>query len=260
MTKRSNMTMWEHFGELRKRLVYTFIVFLLSTIVGFITAEHVIQYIEQDIAHHLSLVLIAPTDAFKVYFQFSLIVAFVITFPFLLFQVWSFIKPGLTDRERKVTLSFIPSALALFLLGMSFGYFWLFPFVFKFMTEIAIRLGAEEMYGIHQFFSFLFTLVFPFGLLFQMPILILFLTRLEVITPKLLVTFRKYAYFVLFVIAAIITPPELLSHLFVTLPLILLYELSVGLSRVTYKRLQKRKVREQRAEQNDQIDREQSVK
>jgi sec-independent protein translocase protein TatC len=242
MSNQTNMNFWDHVGELRKRVMYMLIVFVISMVLGFISAEYVINFLKvQPVAEPIDWVVIGLTDAFKVYFQFSIVVGLVITFPFALFQIWSFVSPGLTDKEKKLTLSFIPGAVVLFLIGLAFGYFWLFPFVVGFMTNIANQLGAEEMYGMIQYFSFLFTLVIPFGFLFQMPLLILFLTRLGIITPTLLGQARKYAYFALFVLAALITPPELLSHLLVTFPLIILYEISVWLSYWSYKQIQKEK-------------------
>lgn len=239
MANQTNMTMWDHLGELRKRLIYVLIVFVLSMLIGFFFAEEVVSYLKLQVAEHLELAVFSPTDAFKVYIQFAIAVALTITFPFALYHIWSFVKPGLTEKERKLTLSYIPGGALLFLIGLSFGYFMLFPFVLSFMTNIATQLQAVEVYGMLQYFSFLFSLVLPFGFLFQMPLLILFLTSLGIITPAFLRKIRKYAYFALFVLAAVITPPELLSHLLVTLPLILLYEISIWLSGVSYRRLQR---------------------
>lgn len=241
-----DMSVIGHIGELRKRVIYILILFLVSMVIGFFTAEYVIRYLmNQPVAEQVPWVVIRLTDAFQVYFQFAIVVGLVITFPFALYQLWAFISPGLRQKERQVTLSLIPGSIFLFVLGLAFGYFWLFPFVVQFMTGIAERIGVEEMYGMVQYFHFMFSLVVPFGFLFQLPILILFLTRLGVITPVLLKKIRKYAYFGLFVIAALITPPEILSHLFVTLPLIILYEFSVWLSNVSYKRMQRRIVLEE---------------
>jgi sec-independent protein translocase protein TatC len=242
MSDQMNMNFWDHIGELRKRVMYILILFVISMVLGFTFAEYVINFLKvQPVAEPIQWVVIGLTDAFKVYFQFSIVVGLVITFPFALYQVWSFVSPGLTSKERRLTLSFIPGAVLLFLVGLAFGYFWLFPFVVGFMTNIANQLGAQEMYGMLQYFSFLFTLVVPFGFLFQMPLLMLFLTRLGLVTPALLSQIRKYAYFALFVLAALLTPPELLSHIFVTIPLVILYEISVGLSRLAYKRIERQK-------------------
>lgn len=240
MTKQTKMSMWDHFGELRKRLLYVFIVFVLSMLVGFFFAEGVVTYLKLQVAEQLQLAVFSPTDAIKVYIQFAVAVGLTMTMPFALYQLWAFVKPGLTEKERKVTLSYIPGGALLFLVGLAFGYFLLFPFVLEFMTSIATQLDALEMYGMLQYFSFLFKLVVPFGFLFQMPLLILFLTSLGIITPMFLSKIRKYAYFALFVLAALITPPEILSHLLVTVPLIILYEISIWFSKLAYRSMLKR--------------------
>ncbi|GGK26664.1 Sec-independent protein translocase protein TatCy [Caldalkalibacillus thermarum] len=242
--KSYDMTVMEHIGELRRRVIYILILFLVSMVIGFFLADDVIQYMQKQAeAAQIPWVVIGLTDAFKVFLLFSIVVGLVLTFPFALYQIWAFVSPGLTDKERKTTLAFIPGAFALFIVGLAFGYFWLFPFVMQFMTGIAQQLGAEEMYGMIHYFRFMFTLVVPFGFIFQMPLLMLFLTRLGVISPPVLKRIRKYAYFALFVIAALITPPELLSHLVVTVPLIILYEISVWFSQWTYRRMHKRQSR-----------------
>ncbi|MDQ0340433.1 sec-independent protein translocase protein TatC [Caldalkalibacillus uzonensis] len=241
-----DMSVMEHIGELRKRVIYVLILFLVSMVLGFFLADNVVQYLQkQPVAAQIPWVVIGLTDAFKVFFLFSIVVGLVITFPFALYQIWAFVSPGLTEKERKITLAYIPGAAVLFVAGLAFGYYWLFPFVIQFMTGIASRLGAEEMYGMIHYFQFMFTLVVPFGFIFQMPLLVLFLTRLGVVSPLLLKRMRKYAYFALFVIAALITPPELLSHLLVTVPLIILYEISVWLSQLTYRRMAAKRINQE---------------
>jgi sec-independent protein translocase protein TatC len=240
MSEQPNMSVWDHIGELRKRLIRVLLLFVLAMSLGLYVAEYVINFLKvQPEAEPIQWIVIGLTDAFKVYFQFSLIFAIVITVPFALYQLWAFVSPGLTEKERRITLSLIPGAVVLFIVGLSFGYFWLFPFVVSFMTGISQKLGAQELYGMVQYFSFLFSIVIPFGFLFQLPIVLLFLTRLGILTPMFLRQIRKYAYFVLFVIAAIITPPDILSHLFVTVPLFILYEISIWLSQITYRKMQR---------------------
>lgn len=232
-TSDRQMPLEEHIGELRRRVIRLLILFLLFMVAGFFLADDVVLYLKnQPVAAQIPWVVLGLTDAFKVYFLFSIVVGLVLTFPFALYQIWAFVSPGLTPRERRLTLSFIPAAVLLFLIGLAFGYFWLFPFMVQFMMNLAERLGAQEMYGMIHYFQFLITFVVPFGFVFQMPVLVLFLTRLQVISPQLLKRIRKYAYFALFVVAAVITPPDVFSHLLVTLPLIGLYELSILLSRL----------------------------
>jgi sec-independent protein translocase protein TatC len=233
----SEMTVMNHIYELRKRLIVTLALFVVSMAVGFFLAGDVIRFLQsQPVAQRIEMAVFDVTDAFKVYFQFSIVVGLVFTFPLALYQIWTFVSPGLKEKERKVTLAYIPGATILFVAGIVFSYMWLFPFIVNFMVGIAERLDAQEVYGMAQYFRFLFSFVVPFGFLFQMPLLIFFLTRLGVITPDFLRRTRKYAYFILFVLAAVITPPELMSHVVVTLPLILLYEFSFFLSRVSYRK------------------------
>jgi sec-independent protein translocase protein TatC len=104
------------------------------------------------------------------------------------------------------------------------------------MSRLADRLDINQVIGINEYFQFLFQLTLPFGLLFQMPVIVMFLTRLGIITPDFLVRVRKFAYFILLVVGAFITPPELLSHLMVTVPLLLLYEISIIISRFAYRK------------------------
>ncbi|MBE4906548.1 twin-arginine translocase subunit TatC [Bacillus luteolus] len=234
------MSVYDHIGELRKRLIYIVVFFFLAMVGGFFLAEPIIVYLQHaDEAKELTMNSFRPADPIKIYMQFAFIIAFVITSPIILYQLWAFISPGLYEKERKVTLSYIPISVFLFLVGISFSYFILFPFVFDFMGRLADRLDINQVIGINEYFQFLFQLTLPFGLLFQMPVVIMFLTRLGIVTPMFLVKVRKYAYFVLLVIGAFITPPELLSHMMVTLPLFGLYEISILVSKGAYRKAKK---------------------
>lgn len=163
-------------------------------------------------------------------------IAVIMTSPVILYQVWSFVSPGLYDKERKVTLSYIPVSVLLFLGGLAFSYFILFPYVVSFMMRLSGDLDIQQVIGINEYFQFLFQITIPFGLLFQLPVVMLFLTRLGIITPMMMAKARKAAYFVLLVIAAFITPPDIVSHMMVTLPLLILYEISIGISRIGYRK------------------------
>ena len=126
------------------------------------------------------------------------------------------------------------------------------------MMNLSTELDITQTIGINEYFTFLFQLLIPFGIVFQLPVVLLFLTRLGILDPKTLVKIRKYAYFVLFVIAAFITPPDLLSHMFVTVPLFALYEISIFISRFGHRKYlkaeQQRQFEEAKAEQQRQID------
>jgi sec-independent protein translocase protein TatC len=233
----NEMSIYDHIGELRKRLIIVVVFFFLAVVGSFFLAEPLIVYLQKaDEAKELTMNAFRLTDPIKIYMEFAFIIAFVISTPIALFQLWAFISPGLYSRERKVTLSYIPISVMLFLLGISFSYFVLFPFVVDFMTRLATRLDIQQVIGINEYFEFLFQLTLPFGLLFQLPVVIMFLTRLGIVTPAFLMKIRKFAYFVLLVIGALITPPELISHLMVTIPLFILYEISILISKGAYKK------------------------
>lgn len=231
------MSVYDHIGELRKRLIIVGSLFMASVIGGFFLAEPIIVYLQHtEQAKDLTMNAFRLTDPIKVFMQFAFLIAFIITFPVAFYQLWSFISPGLYEKERRVTLSYIPISLILFLSGLAFSYFVLFPFVVSFMMGLANRLEINQVIGINEYFQFLFQLTVPFGVLFQLPVVVMFLTRLGIVTPQFFVKFRKIAYFILLVVAAFITPPELLSHLMVTVPLFILYEISIIISRIAYRK------------------------
>ncbi|CAN7579492.1 twin-arginine translocase subunit TatC [Rossellomorea sp. LjRoot5] len=233
-----DMTVYEHIGELQKRLMFVVVFFLLAVVVSFFLAEPLIRYLQHaDEAKELTMNAFRITDPLKIYMEMIMFIALIMTSPIILFQVWSFVSPGLYERERKVTLSYIPVSLILFLGGLSFSYFILFPYIVKFMMGLSMNLNIEQVIGINEYFHFLFQITIPFGFLFQLPVAMLFLTRLGIITPMMMGKMRKAAYFILLVIAALITPPDIVSHLMVTVPLFILYEISIWISKIGYKKV-----------------------
>lgn len=235
-----DMSLLEHIGELRKRIIIVLVFFTVALIVGFFLATPVVTYLQSaPTARDLPMNAFKLTDPFKIYMTFAFVCGVILTSPVILYQFWAFIRPGLHENEQKATLSYIPISFFLFLFGIAFSYFILFPFVIRFMGQLAERLNITEMYGINEYFQFLLQLTLPFGVLFQLPVVIMFLTRLGIVTPMFLSRVRKFAYFVLLVIAGFITPPDLVSHLMVTGPLLLLYEFSIWISKIGYRKVLK---------------------
>ncbi|HJV44908.1 MAG TPA: twin-arginine translocase subunit TatC [Bacillota bacterium] len=227
----------EHLGELRKRIIYCLIFFILAMIFGFVFSKDIVSFLKQGPgASQIDWHVFGIPEALSVYIKVSVIIGLIVSFPFFLYQIWAFAKPGLKRNEQRLALQFIPAATFLFLLGISFSYFILFPMLLKFMIGLTTSLQAEEMFGITQFFSFLFTIILPFGVLFELPIIVVFLTRIGVLNPFVLTKARKIAYFVLVIIACVITPPEFISEILVSIPLLLLYEFSIWLSKRAYRK------------------------
>ncbi|MBP3040184.1 twin-arginine translocase subunit TatC [Bacillaceae bacterium Marseille-Q3522] len=237
VTGYKDMTIVEHIEELRRRLIVAIVFFFFATIAGFFLAQPIIVYLQNaDEAKELTMNAFKLTDPIKIYMQVAFLVGFIFSLPMFLYQIWAFISPGLYEKERKVSLSYIPSAVILFIGGICFSYYILFPFAVDFMTKIALNLNINQLIGINEYFQFLFQITIPFGFLFQLPVLVLFLTRLGIVTPLFLKKMRKYAYLILLIIADLITPPDLLSHLMVTVPLFFLYEISILISHIAYKK------------------------
>lgn len=227
----------EHLEELRKRLLIVMYFFVGALIVGFFLSKPLIYQMQNaPWAESIQMHAFQVTDPLKIYLLVIVIIGLVVVLPVIMYQLWAFVAPGLYGNERKLTLSYIPIVMILMLIGMAFGYFVLVPYIIQFTFDLSEEMGIETTIGINQYFGFLFRTVLPFGAIFQMPILVLFLTQLGLLTPMFLRKNRKYAYFILLVIAALIAPPDLMTHIMLTIPMIILYEVSIYISKIGYRR------------------------
>lgn len=241
---RQDMTIFEHLEEFRKRLMVVIVFFFIAAVGGLFLAKPIIHYLQNaDEAAALTMNAFRVTDPLKIYFQMAFVIGIILTSPVILYQLWAFVSPGLHEKERRVTLSYIPASVLLFLGGLAFSYFILFPYIIHFMMNLSGDLNIEQVIGINEYFQFLFQTTIPFGFLFQLPVVTLFLTRLGVITPQFLSQVRRYAYFALLVVAALITPPDVISHMMVSVPLFILYEVSIFVAKIGYKRAQQAEAR-----------------
>jgi sec-independent protein translocase protein TatC len=232
-----SMPMVEHIGELRKRVLWSALFFVLAMVAGLVVAIPIIQYLTNvEPVKDLELNAFSPWDGIRIYMQVAVYVSFALSLPFILFQVWLFVKPGLRQTEQKASLLYIPGAVILFLAGLSFAYFVVFPLAFFFTGVMARNLGLTQTYGLAQYFTFMFNILLPISLLFELPVVVMFLTKLRILNPMRLRRLRRYAYVVLLVTSALITPPDLISALIVSIPMILLYEISLLLSRSIFRR------------------------
>lgn len=242
------MSVWDHIIELRMRLIRILLVLLVGMGVGFVIAIPLIDYLkEAPPANGMAWNVFSPWDALRIYMSIAFLIGFAIALPWALYQVWQFCKPGLQVNEQRATLVYLPGSFLLFLVGISFAYFIIVPMAYRFTSLIASRMDLVETYGVVQYFSFMFNILIPVTLLFQLPIVVMFLTRLRVLNPMRMRKLRKISYFALVVIATMITPPDFVTPILVVLPLFALYELSVYLSRRIYRKQQAaKKAEEQR--------------
>ncbi len=227
----------EHLQELRSRIIKTLIGFVVAFIGSFIYVQQIYELLVKDIDGKLAV--LGPSDILWVYMMIAAVCAIAATIPLAAYQLWRFVAPALKPEERKVTSWFIPWLFILFIAGISFGYFVLFPIVLGFLTSLSA--GQFEMvFTAEKYFRFMINLIVPFGILFEMPLVVMFLTRLGILNPTVLKKSRKLSYFGLVIISIVITPPDIISDILVIIPLLVLYEMSVQLSNIVYrKRLMK---------------------
>ena len=236
--KGQSMKVVQHLEELRKAIIITLGIFLLFFLLAFIYVQDIYHLLVKDLPFKLAL--LGPSDILMVYLMIASVVAFAATMPVAAHQIWRYISPGLTAKERKVTLAYVPALFILFIVGISFGYFILFPLVMSFLMSLSDDMFTT-FFTTEKYFRFLLNMTLPFGFLFELPVVIMFLTSLGIINPYLLTKIRKYAYFVLIITSVLITPPDFISDILVIIPLLLLYESSITLSKFVYNRQQKAK-------------------
>ncbi|WHY54607.1 twin-arginine translocase subunit TatC [Peribacillus simplex] len=227
------MLMVEHLEELRKRIIYTLIAFLFFLFGSFIYVKDIYTWLIRDLGHQLAV--LGPSEILWVYFMISGVIAIALTIPIAAYQTWLFVKPALSENERKTTLSYIPGLFILFIAGLSFGYFVVYPTVLGFLLSLS-EGQFETMFTSEKYFKFMINLTLPFGFLFEIPLVVMFLTSLGVVNPMILSKARKISYFLLVVVSILITPPDFMSDILVTVPLLVLYEFSVTLSKIVYRK------------------------
>jgi sec-independent protein translocase protein TatC len=237
MQMKEMMSLVEHLSELRTRIIRVLIAVIFTLIIGFATASNILRYLKQssqaaDITWHV----FSPMDAIRIYMLIAFAVSLTLTLPFILYQIWAFVKKGLTKDEQIATLRYIPYTFLCFIIGLAFGYFVVFPMCLSFTLGVTQNLGLIQTYGVAQYFSFMLNIILPLSLAFELPIVVMFLTKLKLLNPTRLNKMRRYAYLLLIVTASMISPPDLISHLMVAIPLFILYEISLALSRVVYRR------------------------
>src|SRR5690625_745947 len=231
------MNLVGHLSELRNRIIVTGLFFVVFFIVGFIYIEEIYGFFERDIDFQLTVT--SPGDIIWIYITMAGIIGVVGTLPILCLQLWLFIKPALSKKERKISLSYIPAVFLLFLLGLMFGYVIFIKLILPFLLSLNDGM-FNELFTVEKYFRFLLRITIPFALLFEIPIIIMFLTSLGIVSPSFLKKMRKYAYFILLIVGALITPPDIFLQLIVAVPLFILYEISIYLSTLVEKKKIKR--------------------
>jgi sec-independent protein translocase protein TatC len=223
-----------HLIELRDRLIRALLAILIVFICLFPWAKDLYALLAQPLLDSLpkggQMIATDVVGVFLVPMKVALMVAFLIALPYVLFQVWAFVAPGLYSHEKKLVVPLVVASVLLFFAGMSFAYFLVFPTVFGFMASVAPE-GVAWMTDIEKYLSFVLTTFLAFGVTFEVPVVVIVLVRMGMVTIAKLKEIRPYVIVGAFVIGAIFTPPDVLSQVMLAVPLWLLYELGIILAR-----------------------------
>lgn len=224
------LSLMEHFVELRKRLMVAFIVLVVTTGFCMVFAERGMQIMIRPMGDRIPQA-IGVTEGFVVYFRVAFIGGLALSMPIIVFEVVRFLLPGLLPSERKYLYFLIPGVFFCFILGMAFAGFVMLPAAINFMQGFLTTV-VENRWTLDNYVSFVTRVMFWMGIVFQMPLILFFLGKLGLVTPKSLAKFRKWAILLTAVIAAMVTPtPDPINMMIVMVPLYLLYEVGVLLTR-----------------------------
>ena len=228
-----HLPFWEHLEELRGRIIRSIIAIVIASCFFYPYVGRVIPLLLKPIGR---LVFTSPGEALVANLALTLLGGFLLASPFLLYQVWQFAGEGLKETERKYIFFYGPFSFALFILGVIFAYVFILPITLKFFLSYASDM-VVPMITVSQYISFVATLCVSFGMVFELPLVIVFLTRIGVVTPEFLRQKRKHAIVAIFVISAFLTPPDYVSQFLMAIPMLGLYEIGVIFSKMVYRPL-----------------------
>jgi sec-independent protein translocase protein TatC len=235
------MTLGAHLEELRSKVVYSIIAIVVLFIVCWFFKEQLLEIAKRP--HKIAmgkaglsteLQVLSYQEGFYAYMKLCFITSILVAYPFIIYQVWQFVSAGLYKKERIYILRFLPVSYLAFMIGGVFGYFLLIPFGLQFLIGI-LGPGIQPIITMQQYISFVFMLTVALGLVFQLPLAMLLLSKIGIVSPDKFITWRKYAILAIFIIAATVTPPDPFTQTMTAAPMFILYELGILIARPTKK-------------------------
>jgi len=238
-----DMPLLDHIKELRKVLLYSVCAVGAGTILGWFLSDPAYRFLAQPLLdiNGVTFITTTPMEPMFVKLKVSLVIGIAVAIPIIIWQIWSFVLPALKRNERKYLFFIVPSSVILFWGGLCFSFLFVLPNGLKFL--LFAGGGAVDYTPFvtkSSYLNFILTFVLTFGAIFQLPVVLLLLMRLGLVTPRALARFRKWAFFLIVILAVIISPtPDLLTQFLMAGPMYLLYELSIWLGYLTQKRRNK---------------------
>ncbi|MDG1902273.1 MAG: twin-arginine translocase subunit TatC [Bacteroidales bacterium] len=260
--KEKIMTFWDHLDELRWHIMRSLIAIVIFAIIAFVnrriifdviilapsTSDFITNRALCELGKFLSLnalcikdlslkiINIKMSGQFLTHMYISIVSGFILAFPYVLWEIWQFVKPAMKDNERKYSSGGVFISSVLFLMGILFSYFLIVPLTVNFLGTYHVSESVYNQISLSSYINTVVSVTFAVGLVFELPILVYFLTKIGVVTPDFMKKNRKYMYVMMLIVSAIITPPDMFSQILVVFPLIGLYEFSIGVSNRIYRK------------------------
>lgn len=248
--KEAEMPLTEHLGELRKSILVSTAFIAVAFVVAFNFSEEIFRMLMFPLRSEIkvdgrspffhvmgktketSLVFLAPAEAFWMYLKISFVAGLICALPAIFYEIWRFISPGLLQKEKKYFLPFMLSSTTLFMVGASFCFVIVLPFAMTFLLGYQTK-NLAPMISVGNYVDFCLKFILAFGIIFELPLAIIFLTRLGIVSPRTLAKQRKYAVLFAFIVAAALTPtPDAFNQTLMAVPIIILYEVGILVSRI----------------------------
>ena len=265
-TPQAEMSFLEHLEELRWHIIRSVVLIAVFAVVAFIMKDFIFneiifkpkmpefwsnrmmaklgEYVGSDALNinqqPLKLVSLKMADQFMLHFMVAIVLGLILAAPFIFFEIWRFIKPALYDKEKKHASGAVFFTSLLFMIGILFGYFIIVPLSIDFLTTYSVSPEVENQINMRSYIGTVTSITFASGFIFLLPIFSFFLSKVGILTPQFMKNYRRHAYVVMFLVAAIITPPDVFSQTMVAIPLVFLYEVSIFISKIVVKKREKR--------------------
>jgi sec-independent protein translocase protein TatC len=247
----AEMTFLEHLEELRWRLIKSIVAIAAGMFIAFPFSPWLIEILtwpNNHIANPPKLIFLKPAGMLMVRMGVSIAAGIIMAFPVVFYQMWKFISPGLLPKEKRIVAPVVGFSFFSFLLGVGFAYFIMIPFILPFLYGLATE-NIEPTINISEYIGFVLRIILVTGLVFELPLVSFFLTQIGVLKPQIMRRYRRYAVVTIFVLAAILTPPDPGSQLLLAGPLLVLYEISIWVSHLVYRRKKRRQAEQMSKEE-----------